>query len=215
MNHLAIEDHMMLFSQLYPDSFTQISTPQQGENKPRRRRNKKNKRGENGSVVGTIKKRKLTAEQVNLLEENFGNEHKLESERKDRLALELGLDPRQVAVWFQNRRSRWKNKKLEEEYNNLKNVHETILLEKCHLETEVLNLREQLLKAKKEIQRLLEHADRAPSNNSSSSQSHSHLMEVMNPPFLGNFRVKDYDDSDMFYISETYINGMEWINMYI
>ena len=83
------------------------------------------------------KKRKLSAEQVNLLELNFGDEHKLESERKDKLASELGLDPRQVAVWFQNRRARWKNKKLEDEYSNLKKVHETTIVEKCRLETEV------------------------------------------------------------------------------
>ncbi|XP_027347850.1 homeobox-leucine zipper protein ATHB-40-like [Abrus precatorius] len=212
MNHLPIEDHVMPFSQLYPDSFAQI-TPQQGENKPRRRRNKKNKGGENGAM-DTVKKRKLTVEQVNLLEQNFGNEHKLESQRKDRLALELGLDPRQVAVWFQNRRSRWKNKKLEEEYTNLKNLHEAILLEKCHLEAEVLKLEKQLLEANKEIQRLLERADRAPSNSSNSSQSQS--MDAVNPPFLGEFSVEVYDDGDVFYIPEThYINGMEWINLYM
>ena len=105
-----------------------------GESKPRRRR-KKNKGGEN-SLAGA-KKRKLSQEQVNLLELNFGDEHKLESERKDRIALELGLDPRQVAVWFQNRRARWKNKKLEEEYSKLKSVHEGVVLEKCRLESEV------------------------------------------------------------------------------
>jgi len=83
------------------------------------------------------KKRKLSDEQANILEQNFGNEHKLESEKKDRLAMELGLDPRQVAVWFQNRRARWKTKKLEEEYLSLKKIHESTVLEKCLLETKV------------------------------------------------------------------------------
>lgn len=74
---------------------------------------------------------------MNLLELNFGNEHKLESEKKDRLASELGLDPRQVAVWFQNRRARWKNKKLEEEYSNLKKEHDSTVSENRKLESEV------------------------------------------------------------------------------
>ncbi|KAL2348480.1 hypothetical protein Fmac_002480 [Flemingia macrophylla] len=213
MNHRPFHDHMMLISQLCPsDAYTQIIA-QQGEKKPRRRRNKKNKGGENGASSEANKKRKLSVEQVNLLEQNFGNEHKLESERKDRLAMELGLDPRQVAVWFQNRRARWKNKKLEEEYSTLKKSHEATLLEKCHLESEVLKLKDQLSEAEKEIQRLLQSGDRVPSNSSSSSQSQS--VEAMDPPFLGDFGVDGYDD-DVFYVPEThYINGMEWINLYM
>ncbi|KAL9327033.1 hypothetical protein ACSQ67_007678 [Phaseolus vulgaris] len=194
MNHRAVEAHMRLFSHQYPAAFTQL-TPQQA--KPRRKRNK------NG-VMGSTKKRKLSAEQVNLLEKNFCIQHKLQSERKDQLAFELGMDPRQVAVWFQNRRFRWKTKKLEEEYSNLKNLHETTILQKCHLQTRVLNLEEQLLEAKKEIQQLQERGERA---------STKHLLEAVNPPFLGEFREEDYDYADVFYIPEThYISGMEWIN---
>lgn len=103
-----------------------------GEAKPRRRR-KKSK----GESSGIMRKRKLSEEQVNLLEQSFGSEHKLESERKDKLASELGLDPRQVAVWFQNRRARWKNKKLEEEYSKLKSEHDTNIVHNCRLENEV------------------------------------------------------------------------------
>jgi hypothetical protein len=103
-----------------------------GESKPRRRRKKNT-----GEGVSGARKRKLSAEQVNFLEMNFGDEHKLETERKDKLASDLGLDPRQVAVWFQNRRARWKNKKLEEEYTKLKTAHESIVVQKCQLESEV------------------------------------------------------------------------------
>ncbi|OAY33933.1 homeobox-leucine zipper protein ATHB-40 [Manihot esculenta] len=201
MNHNKVDqDHMALLSQLY---YTQM-VPQQGEPKPRRRR-KKNKGAENG-VTGA-KKRKLSADQVNLLEMNFGNEHKLESERKDKLASELGLDPRQVAVWFQNRRARWKNKKLEEEYTKLKTAHETNIIEKCRLESEVLKLKEKLLEAEKEIQRLTEKIDGVSSNSCSSTLS-------MNTPFLGEFGMEGI--GDIFYMSETnYIHGMEWSNLYV
>ncbi|CAL0314439.1 unnamed protein product [Lupinus luteus] len=213
MNHQNIEDQIMLMSQLYSTApYTQIGA-QQGENKkPRRRRNKKCKGGENGGLESQ-KKRKLSDEQINMLEQSFGNEHKLESERKEKLALELGLDPRQVAVWFQNRRARWKNKKLEEGYSNLKKAHEATTLEKCLLETQVLKLKEQLSEAEKEIQ-VLKHTDRVCSNSPSSSQQSQSMDVVVDPPFLGEFHVDGYDD--VFYVPGThYINGMEWINLYI
>ncbi|XP_022773982.1 homeobox-leucine zipper protein ATHB-40-like isoform X2 [Durio zibethinus] len=201
------EDQMALIPQMYPGLYTPIA-PQQGESK-RRRRRKKNKGGE--SSLSGAKKRKLSQEQVNLLELNFGNEHKLESERKDRLASELGLDPRQVAVWFQNRRARWKNKKLEEEYSKLKSVHEGVVLEKCRLESEVLKLKEQLCEAEKETQRQAERGDGVSSNSPSSSLS----MEAIDPPFLGELGA-DQGYEDVFYISEnSYILGLEWMNLYM
>ncbi|KVI03159.1 Helix-turn-helix motif-containing protein [Cynara cardunculus var. scolymus] len=66
------------------------------------------------------KKRRLSVDQVKALEKNFEMENKLEPERKVKLAQELGLQPRQVAVWFQNRRARWKTKQLERDYGVLK-----------------------------------------------------------------------------------------------
>lgn len=74
------------------------------------------------------KKRRLSVDQVKALEKNFEVENKLEPERKVKLAQELGLQPRQVAVWFQNRRARWKTKQLERDYGQLKASYENLKL---------------------------------------------------------------------------------------
>lgn len=86
------------------------------------------------------KKRRLTTHQVKALEKNFEVENKLEPERKVKLAEELGLQPRQVAVWFQNRRARWKTKQLEKEYGLLKANYEALNLnyDSLHQENEAL-----------------------------------------------------------------------------
>lgn len=72
------------------------------------------------------KKRRLTAEQVQFLEKSFDVENKLEPNRKTQLAKELGLQPRQVAIWFQNRRARCKTKLLEKEYDSLKSCYDKL-----------------------------------------------------------------------------------------
>ncbi|MBA0832676.1 hypothetical protein Goarm_017054 [Gossypium armourianum] len=74
------------------------------------------------------KKRRLNADQVKALEKDFEVENKLDPGRKLKLAQQLGLRPRQVAVWFQNRRARWKTKQLEKDYGLLKNRYETLKL---------------------------------------------------------------------------------------
>ena len=102
-----------------------------GDTRTRRRRLRRRK------VKGDAKKRRLSDEQVRFLEMSFRDERKLASGRKAHIAAELGLDGKQVAVWFQNRRARHKNKQLEEAYLKLKLEHEAVVVEKCHLENEV------------------------------------------------------------------------------
>lgn len=92
------------------------------------------------------KKRRLRTDQIQFLENSFELENKLEPERKAQLAQVLGLKPRQVAIWFQNRRARWKTKQLEKDfealkssYDGLKVDHECLLKEKEELEAEVIH----------------------------------------------------------------------------
>ena len=75
------------------------------------------------------KKRRLSVEQVKFLEASFNTDIKLEPDRKALIASQLGLRPRQVAIWFQNRRVRWKNKQLERDYDVLKEKYEALMKE--------------------------------------------------------------------------------------
>ncbi|XP_048624107.1 homeobox-leucine zipper protein HAT7-like [Brassica napus] len=63
-------------------------------------------------MLGGTKKR-LNLEQVKALEKIFELGNKLEPERKMQLGKALGLQPRQIANWFQNRKARLKTKQLE------------------------------------------------------------------------------------------------------
>ncbi|MED6158466.1 hypothetical protein PIB30_033000 [Stylosanthes scabra] len=98
------------------------------------------------------KKRRLSVEQVKALEKNFEVENKLEPERKVKLAQQLGLQPRQVAVWFQNRRARWKTKQLERDYGVLKNNYEALKLNHDALKQDNHALHNQIKELKTRLQ---------------------------------------------------------------
>ena len=82
------------------------------------------------------KKKRLNMEQVKTLEKNFELGNKLEPERKMQLARALGLQPRQIAIWFQNRRARWKTKQLEKDYDVLKKQFEAVKADNDALHTQ-------------------------------------------------------------------------------
>lgn len=71
-------------------------------------------------------KRKFSDTQIKYLEFMFESESRPESRMKQQLAEELGLQPRQVATWFQNRRARLKIKQIELDYSKLKAKFDTL-----------------------------------------------------------------------------------------
>ncbi|KAJ6813688.1 homeobox-leucine zipper protein HOX19-like isoform X1 [Iris pallida] len=87
------------------------------------------------------KKLRLTKEQSALLEERFREHSTLNPKQKQALAKRLNLRPRQVEVWFQNRRARTKLKQTEADCELLRRCCETLTDENRRLQKEVNELR--------------------------------------------------------------------------
>ncbi|BFG35533.1 hypothetical protein CerSpe_218060 [Prunus speciosa] len=130
------------------------------------------------------KKRRLSVEQVKALEKNFEVENKLEPERKVKLAQELGLQPRQVAVWFQNRRARWKTKQLERDFGVLKANYDSLKVNYDNLQHE----NEALVKEIKQLKSKLQE-ENTESNNLSVKE------EQMVAKDQSNYKVVDHEQS--------------------
>lgn len=71
-------------------------------------------------------KKRFSDEQVKYLESVFESESKLEPRKKEEVAVELGMHPRQVAIWFQNKRARWKSKQIEQDYKALRASYDAL-----------------------------------------------------------------------------------------
>ncbi|XP_072972758.1 homeobox-leucine zipper protein HOX11-like [Typha angustifolia] len=93
---------------------------------------------ENGSAR---KKLRLTKEQSAFLEDSFKEHNTLNPKQKVALAKQLNLRPRQVEVWFQNRRARTKLKQTEVDCEYLKRCCETLTEENRRLQKELAELR--------------------------------------------------------------------------
>ncbi|KAL9248015.1 hypothetical protein vseg_021381 [Gypsophila vaccaria] len=131
----------------------------------------------------TMKKSRICVEKVKAMQKHFEEDNKLQPERKVKIAQEVGLDPRQVAIWFQNRRARWKAKHLEREYDHLRASYDALKLDFGCLQQEKLALLQQLkeLKAKSE-------ASSTENNTTPSTHSHNVTSDntFMNVPYTGS-----------------------------
>lgn len=97
---------------------------------------------DSGAAGGASRKKlRLSKDQSAVLEESFKEHSTLNPKQKAALARQLGLRPRQVEVWFQNRRARTKLKQTEVDCESLKRCCETLTEENRRLQREVQELR--------------------------------------------------------------------------
>ncbi|KAK9910114.1 hypothetical protein M0R45_034089 [Rubus argutus] len=108
-------------------------------------------------------KKRFSDEQIRSLESIFESESRLEPRKKLQLAKELGLQPRQVAIWFQNKRARWKSKQLERDYsilranyNNLASRFEVLKKEKQVLVSQLQKMNDMMQRPKEERQNIID-----------------------------------------------------------
>lgn len=90
--------------------------------------------------------KRLSENQVRILESNFINSNKLDPNRKCQLAVDLGVPPRQVSIWYQNRRARDKTQSLELDHRALQLRLESVLAQNATLVGEIERLKDELAK---------------------------------------------------------------------
>ncbi|XP_054804551.1 homeobox-leucine zipper protein ATHB-6-like [Prosopis cineraria] len=137
---------------------------------------------ESTHLMMSEKKRRLSVDQVKALEKNFEVENKLEPERKVKLAQELGLQPRQVAVWFQNRRARWKTKQLERDYGVLKANYEDLRRNFDTLQQDNEALLKEIKELKSRLKEEYTERDISVKEETKGSDSDEKKVEQSNPP---------------------------------
>ncbi|KAL3516878.1 hypothetical protein ACH5RR_023780 [Cinchona calisaya] len=122
-----------------------ISTVSSGSGKRSEREENEADRGssslEDDGGEAVRKKLRLSKEQAAVLEETFKEHNTLNPKQKLALAKQLNLRPRQVEVWFQNRRARTKLKQTEVDCEYLKRCCENLTEENRRLQKEVNELR--------------------------------------------------------------------------
>ncbi|KAI3681901.1 hypothetical protein L6452_36707 [Arctium lappa] len=114
------------------------------------------------SELKKIQQKRFSDEQIKSLETIFQSESKLQPRKRLQVAKDLGLHPRQVGIWFQNKRARWKSKQLQTDYNILKLTYDSLSSRFHLLQTQNQSLTLQL----KKLQQEMEKKPTSSSNNS-------------------------------------------------
>ncbi|XP_071702023.1 uncharacterized protein [Rutidosis leptorrhynchoides] len=152
------------------------------------------------------KKRRLSVDQVQFLEKSFEEENKLEPERKIQLAKELNLQPRQVAIWFQNRRARCKTKQLEKDYEVLNTSYDKLKSELDCLQKQNDNLKHevQMLKEKLHQRGKNSNSNEFPINELDSNSQGPNSNPNQNPVSIQNWS----NEPNMVICKQEYANSV-------
>ncbi|XP_019190286.1 PREDICTED: homeobox-leucine zipper protein ATHB-5-like [Ipomoea nil] len=146
-----------------------------------------------------VKKKRLSAEQVKALEQVFEEDRQLDPERKVKIAQETGLQPKQVAIWFQNRRARHKTKQMERDYTLLKANYEALHLNYTKVEQEKEGLIAELKGLKQKIGEEnnagLHHSAKEPITINLGSQNQEHRTTNYAAAYNTSQLSPDSDDS--------------------
>lgn len=126
------------------------------------------------------KNKRFTLDQIRLLETSFKSNPKLLSDRKLELAAKLGISPRQVAIWYQNRRARHKTETIELDYRTIQLKLDNVLLEKRRLEKEVGVLKHELNKAQQMLLASTQSSASIPSGSASGNDEHRSSSSIDN-----------------------------------
>ncbi|KAK9056102.1 hypothetical protein SSX86_027190 [Deinandra increscens subsp. villosa] len=134
--------------------------------------------------------RRFTNQQTKSLETIFQTDSKLEPRKKLQVAKDLGLQPRQVAIWFQNKRARWRSKQLERDYTILRASFDSLSSRYDILTTENQSLKHQLSKLRKVVE------DKAKRLHSSSGEIGSMEEKVKPEGVEDEKNVRNVDDNN-------------------
>ncbi|MED6134749.1 hypothetical protein PIB30_039838 [Stylosanthes scabra] len=123
------------------DEAAALSSPNSTVSSVSGRKRNEREDGEDEDAETSRKKLRLSKDQSAILEDTFKDHNTLNPKQKLALAKQLGLRPRQVEVWFQNRRARTKLKQTEVDCEVLKRCCENLTEENRKLQREVQELR--------------------------------------------------------------------------
>ncbi|GER33426.1 homeobox leucine zipper protein [Striga asiatica] len=145
--------------------------------------------------------RRFSDEQIQSLESIFKIESKLEPKKKLQLARDLGLQPRQVAIWFQNKRARWKSKQIEQEYKDLRANYDSLYVQFDDLKREKQSLLMQLEELNDLVKNLdkVEEGDELKEYHNNSSNEGMDKDDVIKPDdddFAKNAALRTFEKTD-------------------